>query len=332
VLISTSGSAGKPKIVFLTWESLFWNARAANERVRVGVGDMWFVDLPLWHVSGLCAMVRALEAGATVCLAGGPEEQATHRSCVPTQLRRWLDSGRTPGMLRELLVGGASMPAGMRIEASQKGWPARATYGLTEAGSQVCTGEKVGMPGEDLVSCGKPLEGWEIRLIDGEIWIRGKGLFAGYVKPEGDVVSEKCEGGWFATGDVGEWNERGELRVLGRRDRMILCAGEKVYPERIEAELKALKGIRQVFALGVEDREYGQRVVVFVDGEGEVGRWKEYLRERVSGLEMPVRWYRWPVENVLQDSSAGTMKPQGKFFEELLARGTVGTYKLEEIG
>lgn len=332
-LIATSGSSGKPKVAFLTWKSFIENAIAANQRVPIGVGDKWFVDLPLWHVSGLGAFVRALQAGATACFPGGVEETATHRSCVPTQLRRWLNRGTFFPYLREILVGGAPFPSEMRKEAAAKGWPVRPTYGLTEASSQVCTASKLQPQKLNLDSVGKPLACWEIRLQDSEVCIRGTPLFSGYTTPEKELILPFDSEGWFATGDLGQWNDQGELQIIGRRDRMFVSGGENIYPERIEAAFLTLPGVQNVHVTSIADQEYGQRPVVFIEGNGQVDYWRELLREKLNGLEVPLHWYRWPFpSSVSEEQNAQQLKPRADFFRELLVKGQVGAYKLEEIG
>ena len=215
--------------------------------------DRWLTYLPLAHVGGLSVLTRCLLARSTAVLAPGrgarqlaaavERHRITLLSLVPSLLERllaleprWL----LPDRVRAILVGGAALPDRLRYEAAARSWPVLATYGLTEACSQV-TVQRYGGPGPREPGAGAALPGTEIRIVDGSIHIRGPTLFSGYLPR--DPQADPSPAGWFDTGDLGTVDSAGRLSVLGRRDDMIVTGGENVSPSEVEAALLACPGV-----------------------------------------------------------------------------------------
>jgi len=301
-------------LFFHPWRAHIANAEGAAKRIPLHPGHRWHINLPLWHTSGFAALFRTLHAGATAVF-GSRAERITHRSIVATQLMRELDAGIIcRDSLEALLAGGGPVPSGLRQRALDAGLPLHVTYGLTEAGSQVCTTERLLTATPE--TCGRVLPNRELMIDeDGEIHLRGPVLAQGIWNHHLNIVEPLPfnSGGWWATGDIGRLNEDGEILITGRRDRMFVCAGENLHPERIEKELCELPGICQAVVLAIPDVEYGAVPIAFVDGAGNPEVWREMLADKLSGLEMPGRWFAWP----LADGS-GAIKPSPKDFEKFL--------------
>jgi O-succinylbenzoic acid--CoA ligase len=168
---------------------------------------------------------------------------ATHVSVVRTQLARY-DIG---GYYR-VLLGGARPPHELPDNVVT-------TWGMTETGSGV-------------VYDGYPLEGVELVAVNGELCVRTPTLFRSYrnaARPT--IVGPDGRDDWFPTGDGGEVVE-GRVRVRGRLGFVINTGGEKLWPEDLESILAAVDGISDVAVTGVDDPEWGQRVVALVVGDG----------------------------------------------------------------
>ena len=129
-------------------------------------------------------------------------------------------------------------------EALARGLPIHTSYGLTEMASQVTTTPPGASPGE-LRTAGRVLPGREVSISGGgEILVRGETLFAGYV--DGEKVDRPLDAdGWFHTGDLGDLDEDGYLRVLGRSDNLFISGGENIQPEEIEEALCSLEGVER---------------------------------------------------------------------------------------
>ncbi|WP_222425793.1 AMP-binding protein [Vreelandella titanicae] len=320
--IFTSGSSGTPKAVLHRVGNHLASARGAASLIPVDQNSGWLLSLPLFHIGGYAIPFRVFLAGGRVILDDAPdtlaerlEQQAiTHLSLVPTQLWRLLKAGFTPQctQLRELLLGGAAIPAPLVAQMTSLGLTPKVSYGLSEMASQVCTGIPTA-PGV----VGKPLPGREVRVVDGEIQLRGATLFCGYLNGS-EVDPALNDEGWFATRDKGHFNAEGALVVEGRLDNGFISGGENIQPESIEQRLVDHPHIAQAFVVAVPHPEWGERPVAFIDWHGEVVQEQAlntWVREALPGFMVPDAWLAWP-------PGVG-FKPSRKQFAELARKQLV---------
>jgi o-succinylbenzoate---CoA ligase len=301
-IVFTSGSTGTPKAALHTFGDHYYNALGSNANIMLRQEDRWLHSLPLYHVGGISILFRCLLTGATIALPehGTPIGEAitdlgaTHVSLVSTQLLRLLQEDVELGRLKAVLMGGGPVSASLVDEALSRGLPVHTSYGLTEMASQVTT-TPPGAPLEALRTAGRVLPEREVSISEeGEILVRGATLFAGYV--EGKTLDLPLDtDGWFHTGDLGELDENGCLRVLGRKDNLFISGGENIQPEEIEEILCRLDGIDEAVVVPVDDPEFGHRPVAFVKTEGdEPGDLAPKLREILPGFKVPTTFYPWP--------------------------------------
>jgi O-succinylbenzoic acid--CoA ligase len=243
LVVATSGSTGASRLVVHTHATLAAAVAASHAVVPSGPTDHWYGCLPCSHVGGLNVLLRARAAGARLTLAAHAEPTeidaaaragATHVSLVPTlagrvDLARW----------RAVLVGGAAAPAQYPSHVVR-------TYGLTES----CGG---------VVYDGAALPGVEVRVADGEVLLRGP-MVAPRLR-DGTPVARAD--GWLATGDLGEWHD-GHLRVLGRRDDLIVTGGNNVWPDAVERAIADHPAVAEVAVTGTPDPEWGAVVTAWV--------------------------------------------------------------------
>lgn len=273
LVVATSGTTGSPRGVVLTHAAVAASARASNQALGTDpVRDRMLACLPLSHVGGLSVVTRALLSGTPLEVHPGfdaatvedsARRGATITSLVPTTLAR-ID----PSLFRRIVVGGAAL-------ISDPPPNCVVSYGMTETGSAVCYD-------------GRPLPDAEVRVVEGEIQVRGPMLMRAYR----DGTDPKDPEGWLPTGDLGEMDAEGRLVVHGRRDDLIISGGENVWPERVEAVLAAHPAVADVAVVGEEDPEWGARVVAVVVPEpGEPEPDLEELRmlaaERLPRYSLP---------------------------------------------
>ncbi|WP_419842488.1 class I adenylate-forming enzyme family protein [Candidatus Poriferisodalis sp.] len=245
LVMATSGSTGEPKGVVLTHAAVEANAMATSAALAVDPStDRWLACLPLSHVGGLAVAVRALltdtrldvqDGFAADAVDAAARRGATLTALVPTALSR-IDASA----FRTILLGGSAMP-------SQRPANTVATYGMTETFSGV-------------VYEGRPLDGVELRIVDGEIQLRCPMLARCYR----DGTDPRTADGWFPTGDAGAVADDGRLTVFGRLDDMIVSGGQNVWPVAVERILAEMPNIAEAAVVGRPDPEWGQAVTAVV--------------------------------------------------------------------
>ncbi len=245
LVIPTSGSTDTPKGVVHTHDSVAASAAATSARLGVEPDrDRWLCCLPLAHVAGLSVVTRALHTGTPLevhptfdaaAVTDAARRGATLSTVVPTALAR-ID----PSRFRRLVVGGSAPPAVVPPNAV-------ISYGMTETGSA-------------FVYDGVALDGAEVRIVEGEIQVRGPMLLRAYR----DGTDPKDSDGWLATNDAGEWASDGRLVVHGRRGDLIITGGENVWPNTVEQVLARHPDVAEVAVVGRHDPDWGQRVVAVV--------------------------------------------------------------------
>lgn len=301
--VATSGSTGTPRIAVHSYGNYVRSAQGAIDYLPLSPQDRYLLSLPLFHVGGLGILFRCMESGAGMVLGGRAEDpdflrarQVSHVSMVETQLRRLLEHDRLDlPALHCLLLGGGPVADDLLHQALKACLPCYMSYGLTEMSSQVATWPAVG-------GAGRVLKYRELRVEDGEIQVRGQTLCIGYLH-EGKIVPLKTLQGWFATRDLGQWQE-GRLTIKGRRDNQFISGGENIQPEAIEATLCSHPLVREAVIVPRKDREFGQRPVAFVNATGNVDfcALRQWLRGRLSPYMTPVDWHLLPPGEGLKQS------------------------------
>jgi O-succinylbenzoic acid--CoA ligase len=223
-------------------------------------------------------------------------------SLVPTMLSRLLahrGARPAPAGLTAVLLGGAAAAPELLTRALAAGYPVCPTYGLTEACSQVAT---AALPpaGAARPQPMRPLRGTELRIVHdgrnvppgtpGEILVRGPTVMRGYLN-QPQATARALQGGWLHTGDIGCLDAGGALRVLDRRDDLIVSGGENVYPAEIEAVLLEHPDVEEAGVAGVPDADLGARVVAWIvtapGAAPDLARLQRHCRERLAGFKQP---------------------------------------------
>ena len=313
----TSGTTGAPKGVMLTNENLSsmvtnaspsWGFRA--EMVVLGA-------MPAFHISGTGWFVAAMAHGAHVVLLrevdpdaiirAVAEHHVTHALFVPAVLQLLL---ATPGVreadlssLELILYGGSPITDTVLTEAiSTFGCDFVQAYGLTEtcgAAIQLAAGDHDPVHRPELLrSCGHPLPGVELRVVDpergtdvahgevGEVWLRGPQVTPGYWGKPDETAAAITPEGWFRSGDAG-YLEGGYLYLHDRVKDMIISGGENVYPAEVENVLMQHPGVDDVAVIGVPDERWGETVKAVVVGDVDPAELLAFCRDRLAHYKCP---------------------------------------------
>ena len=276
----TSGTSGAPKGAVLSHANLLATAQAVRLAWRWSAADRLVLALPLFHMHGLgVGLHGTLLAGASAVLLPRFEpgevldaaraHDATLFFGVPTMYSRLAASPRLEELsrLRLCVSGSAPLPPVVfhRVAAGSGHAPLE-RYGMTETGMNVSNphdGER--RPG----TVGFPLPGVQLRLTGGEIHVRGPNVFSGYWRNRRATEEAFDDGGWFRTGDLGEVDADGYLRIAGRKKDLIITGGLNVHPTEVEDVLLSHPGVAEVAVAGVADEEWGEAVTAWVVPAGD---------------------------------------------------------------
>jgi long-chain acyl-CoA synthetase len=169
------------------------------------------------------------------------------------------------GNMRHLISGGAALPKETAKLFAGIGLPLSEGYGLTEA-APVLTVAKASAKGS-FGHVGKPVPGVEVKIDSpdgsgvGEIIARGPNIMRGYEGNEAATKQAIDESGWLHTGDLGKFDKRGQLVIVGRHKEVIVGpSGENVYPDDVEALLGNVSGVKELSIVGLSGSSSGERV------------------------------------------------------------------------
>jgi acyl-CoA synthetase (AMP-forming)/AMP-acid ligase II len=302
LIVYTSGTTGKSKGAAISYRALVENMAALTAAWQFSPDDRLALSLPLFHVHGLCigvhgallngmAMLLSSKFDAAEIVRSFEERGATVFMGVPTMYVRLLELlAAEPGAARALsrgrlfTSGSAALPAADFADFERRtGHRILERYGMTETLFTLSNPyEDERRPG----TVGLPVAGCDVRIVDdagadaardepGEILVRGDGLMNGYWNRPEETAASFREG-WFATGDVARRDERGYVRILGRKSvDVIKSGGFKISAREIEEVLSAHPAVREAAVVGMPDRVWGERVVAVV-----------VLRQERDGAEM----------------------------------------------
>jgi acyl-CoA synthetase (AMP-forming)/AMP-acid ligase II len=309
LVLHTSGTTSRPKIVPLRQRNLAASARHIAQTLALTPSDRSLVIMPLFHIHGLIgALLSSMYAGASVHCPPGfnalkffgwlDEAKATWYSAVPTMHQTVLARAERNAeilarrKLRFIRSSSASLPPPvMKALEETFGCPVVESYGMTEATHQMASNPlppAPRKPGTVGIAAGP-----EVAIMDpdgkllsrgtiGEIVIRGPNVTAGYANnPKANA--EAFTNGWFRTGDQGVMDADGYLSLTGRLKEIINRGGEKIAPREVDDVIMDHPAVAQVVTFGIPHDKLGEDVaaaVVLKEGQN-VG--EKELRDFVAG-------------------------------------------------
>jgi acyl-CoA synthetase (AMP-forming)/AMP-acid ligase II len=314
VVILTSGTTGAPKGASRHQPRSLDPAAAFFSRIPLRAGETTVIAAPLFHSWGYGNFTLALALSSTLVLhrrfdpervlASIERHRASALILVPVMLQRILDLGAATirrydtSSLRVIAASGSALPGELALRVmDQFGDVLYNLYGSTEvAWATIASPRQLrAAPG----TAGTPPFGTRLRLFDehgeeqrsrgetGRIFVHNEMVMDGYTTGDGKTVLD----GLIATGDVGHLDREGRLFVSGRDDEMIISGGENVFPREVEDLLANHPAIEDVAVIGVEDRDYGERLRAFIvlkaGAQLDAEAVKSYVRENLARFMVP---------------------------------------------
>jgi acyl-CoA synthetase len=286
-LAFTSGTTGVPKGVMHSDNTLLANGRAMVEDWHHDHRTVLLSLSPMSHHIGTVAVEQMMAAGFELVVNDPPpgtkpldwmlETGATYVMGVPTHAMDILAQMRARGLaqlgaVKLFYMAGAPIPREVARTFLDMGVTPQNIYGMTENGSHQYT-----LPDDDATTivetCGRAARGYETRIFSqenpdvavgagevGEIGTRGALLMLGYFDNQLATEASFNRDGWFLSGDLGTLDERGCLRIVGRKKDLIIRGGHNIHPARIEDLAHRHPAVARAAAFGVPDERLGEKV------------------------------------------------------------------------
>ena len=292
-IMYTSGTTGVPKGVMLDHLGLINKSLASAKRQGLTEEDRLCLAVPLYHMFGnTCIALTGLLAGATLvmpCLAFDPskvlkavyKERATAVYGSPSMMIGLLDHPEFKkkhwASVKRGTIGGAPCPMELMKRVVQDVGVSNIAvgYGITETSSWI-TMTHPHDPLELRVSTiGTPLECNQVKIVNpttgrtvqpntqGELCVKGL-LMKGYYRMPAATASAVDKQGWFHSGDLGQIDEKGYVRITGRLKDVILRAGVPIHPAEVEEILYSLPEVSEVQVFGFPHEELGQEIAAWI--------------------------------------------------------------------
>jgi len=313
IIVLTSGTTGTPKGANRHAPPTLAPIGGVLSRVPFKAGEVTALPSPMFHALGYLHATLAMTLGSTLILhrrfkpAEVLEDVSKHKVTaivvVPVMLSRMLDAleamERKPDMssLRIIFASGSQLGAELATRAMKDIGPVIYNlYGSTEIAFVSIAGP------QDLkknpATVGPTIKGVKVKILDehghelsqgkiGRIFVGNFFPFEGYTGGGGKEIID----GLMSSGDVGYFDESGLLYVSGRDDEMIVSGGENVFPAEVEDLISGHPDVIEATAIGVDDKDFGQRLRAFVVvKEGAVlteEAIKDYVRDHLARYKVP---------------------------------------------
>ncbi|MGV9744362.1 FadD3 family acyl-CoA ligase [Rhodococcus zopfii] len=303
-IMYTSGTTGRPKGVMMNHAQTLRMFSEWCDLADLRRGDRYLVVNPFFHMFGYKAgLIASMIRGATVLpvpvldvdevLALVEREKVTMLPGPPTLYQALLAApgGHDLSSLRAAVTGAADIPVELirRIRSELPFETIMTGYGLSEGGT--ATASRRGDSFEQIATTvGLPCDGIEVRTADdNEVLMRGYNVMQGYFDDPHATAEAIDADGWLHTGDLGEIDGDGRLRIIGRKKDMFIVGGFNAYPAEIEGFLLAHPAVDQVAVVSVPDDRLGQVGKAFVVSKTTVAPEDliSWSRERMAGFKVP---------------------------------------------
>jgi malonyl-CoA/methylmalonyl-CoA synthetase len=328
-IIYTSGTTGRSKGAMLSHSNIASNALTLADYWKFTPNDVLIHSLPIFHVHGLFVAINVtLIAGSSMLFHHkfdvnqilSEMSRATVLMGVPTFYVRLLTleslNQATTKNMRLFVSGSAPM-----LEETHKSWSAKTGHSIIERYGMSETNMNTSNPYEGerrAGTVGYPLPGIEVIVADpetgtplktgevGSVEVRGPNVFLGYWEMPDKTAEEFRENGFFITGDLGCFDKKGYLSIVGRSKDLVISGGYNIYPKELELIIDEIDGVEESAVIGLPHADFGECVAAVIVKKANANLQEEDIFKQ------------------LESKIARFKQPTHVFFAEELPRNTMG--------
>ena len=260
-ILFTSGTEGKPKSVCLTYNNFYESSIKWKDAIKLNSDDIYMLNLPLYHISGLAIIMRSIHIGFSVKIDTGLQHEqynSTIISAVPTLINKLINDKHAANqlqLLRCIILSGSKISKDLLRSCKKLNLNIFLSYGMTETCSSIC-GFWPFKNDKYSGSVGTPFKGVKLGIKNNKICIESSTIMKCY-------LNHSENQGVIHTNDLGKIKD-GYLYIDGRSDKLIVSGGENVDPSEAIKILKSKYNFDRIESFKEEDSYWGEISVIYI--------------------------------------------------------------------
>jgi len=295
-ILFTSGTEGLPKPVCLTYDNFYQSSMKWIKVIDLSKNETYLLSLPLYHISGLAIIMRALHAGFAVNIdkPSSGISNADVFSVVPTMLIELIKRKQNIENLKKIrciVLSGSKIPKSLLADCKRHGLNIFLSYGMTETCSSICGFWPLRENENMWETVGKPFDGVDMKIKKNQVVIKSNTVMKKY-------FNGKNTDGQFKTSDMGSF-ENNYLKLSGRLDNMVISGGENIDQTEIIKAISSIGEFDKIIPFKKEDPYWGEILGVNIYTNQKID--SDYIK---SKLESVISKHKIPKEIIIRKTKA----------------------------